>query len=529
LNKYLIFLNTLKHMKVIQVKYRLYYIFREKYRKLIGSSSHNTIKSNSYKLNLIESINNYDVYNEKKFTFLNLSYSFDNIINWNFLNYGKLWAYNLNYFEYLNQNNLNTQIGLGLIDDFINNISTNKEGMEPFPISLRSINWIKFLHKNNIKNQKIDDSLYAQYYTLLDNLEYHLLGNHLLENAFSLLFGAYYFNDDKLFIKSKEILLDELVEQILPDGAHFELTPMYHQLMLFRILDCINLIQNNHHLKDEKLNSLLYDKAVIMLSWLDQISYKDGSIPHFNDSADKIAPTTNMLFDYAKRLGVETGKKIPLKESGYRIFDTEFYELRVDVGEIGPSYIPGHAHSDTFNFELRVAGKPFIVDTGISTYESNERRLLERQTSSHNTVQIGNIDQSEVWSSFRVANRAHIIDIKESRNSVEASHDGYKKLGIIHKRVFTSYEKSIVIKDFLIGQANNNFLHRAYIHFHPSIDDIKILEDRIIIKDVILLVKGSKNLELDDFTFANGFNKVEKAKVLKITFANELLVEIIFD
>ena len=39
----------------------------------------------------------------------------------------------------------------------------------------------------------INQTLYNHYQLLLNNLEYHLLGNHLLENAFSLLFGAYYF------------------------------------------------------------------------------------------------------------------------------------------------------------------------------------------------------------------------------------------------------------------------------------------------------------------------------------------------
>jgi len=516
-------------MKAKQMIYRLFYMLRSKYRKLIKFTYSYEKDSQICDLKFIKSIDSYTSYDNGRFEFLNLSHQFDKSIDWNFLDHGKLWAYNLNYFEYLNQQDFNSQTGLELIYNFINNIEKNREGLEPFPISLRGINWIKFLSAQNIKDKKIDDSLYAQYYILLDTLEYHILGNHLLENGFSLLFGAYYYDDQVLFNKAKEILLAELTEQVLADGAHYELTPMYHQLMLFRILDCINLVQNNSHIEDKKLNHMLYDKAVIMLSWLAQISYKDGSIPHFNDSADKIAPTTNKLYDYAKRLGVKTTKRILLKESGYRVFDNELYELRLDVGEIGPSYIPGHAHSDTFNFELKVGGKPFIVDTGISTYESNKRRLLERQTSSHNTVQICNIDQSEVWSSFRVANRAHIIDLKESVNSVEASHDGYKKLGIIHQRIFTVAPKTIQIKDRLIGNHNADCIYTAFIHFHPSVKDIKIKKDKVFIKDVVLSITGSKNFQLDDFTFANGFNKVEKAKVLKITFIDKLLVEITFD
>ena len=72
------------------------------------------------------------------------------------------------------------------------------------------------------------------------------------------------------------------------------------------------------------------------------------------------------------------------------------YELFLDVGNIGPDYQPGHAHSDTFNFELIFKNKPIIVDTGISTYEKNNTRQLQRSTFSHNTVMIGNSEQSEV-------------------------------------------------------------------------------------------------------------------------------------
>ena len=80
---------------------------------------------------------------------------------------------------------------------------------------------------------------------LKDNLEYHILGNHLLENAFSLLFGSIYFNDDSFFEISEKILLEQLDEQILNDGAHFELSPMYHCITLHKVLDSINLLRSN--------------------------------------------------------------------------------------------------------------------------------------------------------------------------------------------------------------------------------------------------------------------------------------------
>ncbi|MCS2404764.1 heparinase II/III-family protein [Bacteroides salyersiae] len=43
-------------------------------------------------------------------------------------------------------------------------------------------------------------------------------------------------------------------------------------------------------------------------------------------------------------------------------------------------YQPGHAHADTFTFELHINNRPVIIDTGTSTYEVNEARFYERST-----------------------------------------------------------------------------------------------------------------------------------------------------
>jgi hypothetical protein len=437
---------------------------------------------------------------------LNLSKKFADKIDWNFSEYGKLWTYNLTYFEYLKEKE-----DINLIYDFIKNISTIKDGLEPFPISLRNINWIKFLTKFNVKDKKIDDSLYSQYYILLDNLEYHLLGNHLLENGFSLLFGAYYFQDEILYKNAKEILEKELEEQILDDGGHFELSPMYHQLMLFRLLDCINLVQNNNW-KNKELLKFLEEKASLMLGWLDQITYKNGDIPLLNDSTNKIAPITKELVSYASKLKISTNYK-PLIESGYRKIKKQNYECIVDIGEVGASYIPGHAHADTFNFELYIKNKPFVVDTGLSTYNTGSLRDSERSTKAHNTVEINETNSSEVWGGFRIANRASVIELVENIDHIKATHDGYKnKYGILHTREWIFEEDKIIISDAL----NKECEAVARLHFHPDVKENEIKEKIILNSQFSIL----------NYDFASEFNKLHNALVIEIPFKKELKVEI---
>jgi len=512
---------TIYYLKTKQVYYRLYYIARNKWRKLYNFTYPRTLKSHVKVIDLSPTIAPSLIYKNNTFTFLNMQHHFDKKIDWNYAEHGKLWTYNLNYFDCLQQEVLCMDDGLCLIYDFIEQSKYIKDGLMPYPISLRGINWIKFLTKYKIKDPNINDSLYAQYFILMDNVEYHILGNHLLENAFSLLFGAYYYQDEILYAKAKKILTNEFDKQILEDGAHFELSPMYHQIMLFRVLDCINLIQNNNW-KNQELLELLTSKAEIMLGWLNTITYKNGDIPLLNDSTNNIAQTTKELNTYATTLKVKT-EKLDLNDCGYRKIKNEYYEMIIDIGNIGPDYIPGHAHSDTFNFELYIDGKPFIVDTGLSTYETNARRTLERSTVSHNTVEIDGANQSEVWGGFRVGRRAKIIHLKEDENYIEATHNGYKCMDVLHTRKFTLLERSIVIEDSLDSSGTHKYA--AYLHFYPGVLP-KIEGNKIIILYIEIILYNVDSLEIEEYGYAPEFNKIIKAFKVKILFSNHLKMEI---
>ena len=530
-NKIIRLLNTVKYLKIKQVYYRLYYFVRNNFRRRLGVLPLLSVPSSSPSLLILEpSIPAIHSYEEGSFSFLNLFHKFEKGIDWNYSNFGKLWTYNLTYFEYLNQTFMSRKEGLQLINDYIEQGAFIKDGLEPFPTALRGVNWIKFLTTYNIHNQTINDSLYAQYLMLQNNLEYHLLGNHLLENAFSLLFAAYYFQDEKMYGKAKEILVNELNEQILDDGAHFELSPMYHQIMLFRVLDCINLTRHNNW-KNHELQELLEIKASAMLSWLNIVTFRDGTIPLLNDSANKIAPTTKELNIYAQKLNIllmqqlDKTQNIQLADSGYRKIRRDKYECIVDMGNIGPDYIPGHAHSDTFNFELYINRKPFIVDVGTSTYEANEKRTLERSTLSHNTVELEGLDQSEVWGGFRVANRAFVVDMQESTQYIKATHNGYKKrLNALHQREFVFKEMSIKIIDRIKSIENHNAIAR--LHLYPG---IKVtLGELVIILDDIKIYLNMKEgyVKIKDYYYAPEFNIKLKAEMIEIYFTNYLEMEV---
>lgn len=523
-NKIKLLINTVIYLRFIQIYYRIYYFLRNRFfRYNVKKRIINDFNSIVWK-NRIDYDNSY-FKKENSFTFLNIFHFFSDKINWNINQFGKLWTYNLNYFDFLNQENISKETGLQLIQDFIKNDAILKDGKEPYPISLRGINWVKFLSNNQVKDELINNTLYFHYCILFKNLEYHLLGNHLLENAFSLLFGAYYFQDEKLYNKSKNLLISELNEQVLKDGAHFELSPMYHQIILLRLLDSIQLIKLNSEWKKDDLFSFLEAKASLMISWLCNITYKNGDIPMVNDATFNIAPNSKKILTYAKYLGINS-QDIPLSDSGYRKINSNNYELLIDVGNVGPSYQPGHTHSDTFNFELMKRGTPIFVDTGISTYEKNVNRQEQRSTQSHNTVKIGSKEQTQVWGGFRVAKRAKITHLIEKPNLIEASHDGYLSNGYKHTRSFLWGEKYLILSDEINRSTSNKA--KAYFHLHSSVKKPLVDGNTIILESsgVSIEFERASTVYVEEYQLSAGFNKTNLAYKIIVLFDQTLKTKI---
>ena len=168
---------TLRYLKPVQLLYRgklvLFHFFPikvkwDEYRQITG---HDLCFENS-----ISFTNSYINFNST-FSFLNLSHSFSSGIDWNWLGYGKLWTYNLNYFEYLNQEHFSIEDSIALINDFLNQLPSCSVGLEPYPLSLRCVNWIRFFIKYKLNDKKYDTLLFQQLELLTHRLEYHILGN----------------------------------------------------------------------------------------------------------------------------------------------------------------------------------------------------------------------------------------------------------------------------------------------------------------------------------------------------------------
>ncbi len=445
-------------------------------------------------------------------------------INWNDGRQGKLWLYHLCAMEYLMHEEMGRDAGLELIRDIMR-FEGLRDGLEPWPMSLRLMNTIRFLVRHGVNDGEINGWLKEQARRLSYRLEWHLMANHLLENLFALVITGLFLGDKSAVKRFGPLLEKQLAEQILEDGGHFERSPMYHAVMLQRVLDVYHIQQGVPGTIQAVQQERLANLAGSMLAWLQEMTMPDGRWAHFNDSTEGIAPSTGQLATYAKALGIAAEEGI-LNASGYRRYRRNGYELVVDVGDIGPDYQPGHAHCDTFSFVLYAGAHPFIVDTGISTYERGEKRNSERSTAAHNTVRVAGVEQSDIWAAFRVGSRAKIIRVEDRDTGVVAAHDGYRRLGVTHERSIECPPGKVVIKDRLSGKKPVG-APEAFFHFSPEVELIQVTEKEVSTSLGSLMFVGASGIEMLEYEMGAGFNRREKALGVKVIFEDRLTTHIV--
>lgn len=412
------------------------------------------------------------------FRFLNDTRTLTGAEGWNSISTDKLWVYNLHYFNDLVAERFAERGAWHrtLLERWVNeNPPTQGTGWEPYPLSLRIANWIKWALAGGDLGPALIHSLAIQARYLSRRLEYHLGGNHLLANAKALIFAGAFFagpEADGWFSRGQELLRSQLKEQFLPDGGHFERSPMYHSILTEELLDLVQL-EAVYDPNDFSGNWRPIREAVDLvrlLHWLTTMSHPDGEIAFFNDAAAGIASRAAELHQYAAGLGVSggqlaTGPLSYLEDSGYVRMQAGPAVVLFDVGRLGPDYLPAHAHADTLSFELSLGNRRILVNSGTSTY-SGPMRQLQRGTAAHNSVTVDEMDSSEVWGSFRVARRARPFEFRVESGLVSASHDGYRRLrgSPIHRRQCKLSADRLEIEDTIKGAGR----HRVALHFHAA-------------------------------------------------------------
>jgi uncharacterized heparinase superfamily protein len=245
-----------------------------------------------------------------QFTFLNATHDVDVDAPWDDPAWPRLWTYNLHYFDDLNAAEADSRLEWhrALIARWLAaNPPPGGTAWEPYPASLRTVNLAKWLLRTGVRDRAALTALDMSARAVRQQLEYHLLGNHLWANAKALYVAG-------LCLEGREagdwrdcgrrILQSELGEQILADGAHFELSPMYQGIVAEDALDVVNFARGFGQTPPAGLD----ERLPLMLAWLEAMTHPDGDIACFNDAVPGIAPRTAVLRHYAGALRMEASQ-----------------------------------------------------------------------------------------------------------------------------------------------------------------------------------------------------------------------------
>lgn len=319
-------------------------------------------------------------------------------------------------------------------------------------------------------------SLWQQAGWLERHLEWDLRANHLLRDAVGLVWAGRFFQGreaERWLEKGVRLVLQQAEEQVLPDGGHFERSPMYHLDIMEDLLTVALLVAGSS--AAERFWGF-WQRMADFAGWM---RHPDGKIPLFNDAAFNGAPEPGKIINVCREdLVAEKNaeqapplnvaglvKSIPIggrhfPDFGLAVWRGEPWTVFFDVGPVGVDYQPGHAHADTLSLECSFAGQRLFVDPGTFAYDHDERRKYDRSTAAHNTVCVDGQDSSEVWHIFRVGRRAKPknvqVEIDASGMTVSAAHDGYRHLPgqpTPWRQVQVSEKGALRIRDEITGSA----------------------------------------------------------------------------
>lgn len=410
------------------------------------------------------------------------------VVDWSRRYVGHLWSYNLHYFDYaLDLARAYRSTGdaryaerfAGLAESWIRGTTPGRgDGWEPYPVSLRVVNWIYALllfgdALESRHREAIAASTAQQLAFLERRLEWHILANHLQKNLKALVVGGLYFDGPcarRWLRDGARLLWRELFEQVLADGGHFERSPMYHAIALTDFLEVIALMDA----VGIAVPSEARERVERMVGAFGVLSRCDGTLHAFNDTAEGIAPARGWIDGLSRRV---VGRGVPEVEGAVALPDTGYYglvrsadgeRLVIDCGEPGPSYQPGHAHCDLLSFELDLGGRRIVVDSGVRGYDGDPLRAYVRSTRAHNTVMIAGREQSEIWGTFRVARRAKVRGASHrmlgDRYRFEGAYTPYHDRGAVHRRVIEMRRGLFRVEDRVEGASGapvSSFLHLA--------------------------------------------------------------------
>lgn len=311
---------------------------------------------------------------------------------------------------------------------------------------------------------------------------------------------------------AKRRLTRQIQVQIMDDGVHWEMSPMYHNEVLKCCLEALQTARLFHDPFPEIVEKKVHDMAMADLIW----QKPDGTQPAggdsdvtnlrdiltacaywFHDPVLKSGGYPHMdyegIWNYGAKAADVYGKlhaEAPASHSYYLEDSGNWYlrsswkkdgdYLHLRCGSLGG----GHGHFDKTHMDLMIGGEDILVDTGRYTYVDGPDRRMFKSAAAHNGVTVDGLEYTQCLDSWGVQGlhpaMRGMMCRKEPYTLMECGHLGYIQQGVyIERRILAIGTRIYVVMDTCYGQGE----HTLRQHFHPAPElEMKISENGFLLK-----------------------------------------------
>jgi hypothetical protein len=359
--------------------------------------------------------------------------------------------------------------------------------------------------------------------------------------------AASFLNDKQLLDLSHNRLKDQISNQILDDGFHWEQSPMYHVEVLLSLFDVIETaakyeikidktITNaaekmtyaivksqkpNHHQllqsdsDDTDVRDILARAALIFNNGIfKSFAFKTISYPYDDNQIKAYEKIESKQYPF---------ESIALEESGNYYFRSGWNEedsfLHFFCGDLGS----GHGHSNLLHFDFTYGKNDILVDSGRYTYTDCEERYSLKSTKYHNSIMMDDIDYAPVKDSWTYSSKPTFIKgsfiEKENYKFVNGFNSSYLNINesLIERKILQLNKELVVIFDNIT--CNNKHKINRYFHFDNQGTLEK--ENNFIYyskKDFIVSMyfENNSSIGIEETLYSKHYNKIERKQSLNV-------------
>ncbi len=305
--------------------------------------------------------------------------------------------------------------------------------------------------------------------------------NHYLSDLLGLFYIGVALDKKSWIALSQKELGREIFNQTYEDGFSYEGSTAYHRLVLEIFFYYARVCERNPE-RAAPLGAVFLERLDLMTNVVEQLSAYDGTIPMIGDNdsgrvhvflkrADNdmrgIIRAKTPPFESVWLSGLEAKDRGPALTSSRKTAASGLLTLRGGndflvfcAAPNGTRGVGNHTHNDKLSFCLWAQGEWFLVDPGTGCYTRDPAlRNRLRSTAAHTTLMVDGQEQNRIdpGALFSMHDDARVaVDASLADGVVEAQHDGYARIGVVHRRrIARDRAAAWTVSDFIDGQGTH--------------------------------------------------------------------------